>query len=156
MDALIGLLLLIAALVGGVDRDPECLVLGGLDAVRREAFVTGDAARLRDVYVDRRAARADVSVLRSYRERRLRLEGMTLLRQSCRVVSRSTGRVVLDVVDRLGPTRVRSERGVIRELPRDRPTRRIVALSRADRAWRVAAVSAGPPRARTSRPDAER
>ena len=134
------LLWLVAGVLGGGDDDPECLVLGGLDAVRTQAFVTGDGARLRDVYADERAARADVDVLRSYRERGLRLEGMVLVRESCRVTDRSSRRITLDVVDHLGPTRVITESGEHRDLPRDRSTRRTVVLERTDDGWRVGAV----------------
>ena len=139
-----GLLWLIAGVLGGGDDDPECLVLGGLDAVRTQAFVTSDEARLGDVYADRPAARADARVLRSYRERGLRLEGMVLVRESCRVTDRSPGRTTLDVVDHLGSTRVVMERGEHRDLPRDRSTRRTVVLERTDDGWRVGAVRRAP------------
>ena len=135
-----GLFWLLAALLGGADDDPECLLLGGLDMVRREAFVTGEMARLRDVYTDERAALADAEVLRSYRERGLRLDGMVMVRESCRVTARSSHRVTLDVVDHLGPTTVRTADGRPRDLPRDRPTRRIVVLERVGDVWRIAAV----------------
>lgn len=143
VDALIGLFWLLVAWLGGADDDRECLVLGGLDAVRARAFVSGDEAMLTDVYVDERAARADAKVLRSYRERGLRLEGMSLVRESCRATDRAAGRVTLEVLDRLGPTWVESAEGVRRELPRDRPTRRVVVLERVDDVWRVAEVRAG-------------
>ena len=114
-------------------------MLGGLDAVRTQAFVTGDVARLRDVYVDGRVAGADAGVLRSYRDRGLRLGGMVLVRESCRVTGRSRASITLDVVDRLGPTWVRTADGRRRDLPRDRPTRRTVVLERSEVGWRVAA-----------------
>ena len=143
MDALTGLFWLLAGVLGGGDDDPECLVLGGLDTVRTEAFVTGNEARLRDVYVDERAARTDVQVLRSYSERDLRLEGMVLVRESCRVTDRSRESMTLDVVDHLGPTRVRTEADSRRDLPRDRATHRTVVLERTDDRWRVAGVESG-------------
>lgn len=138
-----GLFWLVAGIVGGADDDPECLLLGGLDAARTRAFVTGDEARLRDVYAGERAAGTDAGVLRSYRERGLRLEGMGLQRESCQVTRRSRGRVTLDVVDHLGPTRVRTAGGHRRDLPRDRPTRHTVELVRTDDGWRVAGVASG-------------
>ena len=139
-----GLLWLLAGVLGDGDDDPECLLLGGLDAVRTQAFVTGDEARLRDVYADQRAAGADARVLRSYRERGLRLEGMVLVRESCRVTDRSPGSITLDVVDHLGPTRVLTASGEHRDLPRDRSTRRTVVLERTDDGWRVGAVRRAP------------
>jgi hypothetical protein len=143
VDALIGLFWLLAAMLGGSGGDPECLLLGGLDAVRARAFVAGDEDRLGDVYADERAARADIDVLRSYRERGLRLEGMLLVRESCHVTAHSRQRVTLEVVDRLGPTSVRTEDGRRQDLPRDRPTRRTVVLERVGDVWRVAAVESG-------------
>ena len=139
-----GLFWLLAGVLGGGYDDPECLLLGGLDAVRTQAFVTGDEARLRDVYVDERAARADADVLRSYRGRGLRLEGMVLVRESCRVTDRARGSITLDVVDRLGPTRVRTQDGHRHDLPRDQSTRRVVVLERTDDGWRVAGVRRAP------------
>ena len=141
MDALIALLWLVAGVLGGGDDDPECLMLGGLDAVRTQAFVTGDVARLRDVYVDGRVT--DAAVLRSYRDRGLRLGGMVLVRESCRVTDRSRASITLDVVDHLGPTWVHTEDGRRRDLPRDRPTRRTVVLERTDVGWRVGSVASG-------------
>ena len=143
MDALMSLFWLLAGWLGGADGDAECLLLGGLDVVRTQAFVAGRVDRLSDVYVDDRAARADAEVLRSYRERGLILGGMVLVRESCRVIERSRHRVTLDVVDHLGPTWVQTADGRRRELPRDRPTRRTVVLERVGNAWRVAAVGSG-------------
>ena len=143
MDVLLALFWLLAAMAGSADDDSECLVLGGLDAARAQAFVTGDEHRLRDVYVDAAAARVDVEVLRSYRERGLRLEGMRMERESCRVTDRSARRLVLDVVDRLGPTSARTTDGRRRDLPRDRSTRRRVVLERTEQGWRIDAVGSG-------------
>ena len=142
MDALMSLFWLLAAWLGSGDEDPECLLLGGLDVVRTEAFVRGDVDRLHDVYVDERAAHADAEVLRSYRERGLRLDGMVLVRDSCRVTERSRQRVSFEVVDHLGPTWVESAGGR-RDLPHDLPTRRTVVLERIGDVWRVAAVRSG-------------
>jgi hypothetical protein len=142
MDALMSLFWLLAAWLGGADDDAECLLLGGLDVVRTEAFVTGDVNRLRDVYVDEPAVRADADVLRSYRERGLQLDGVVLVRDSCRVTERSRQRVTLEVVDHLGPTWVKTADDR-RDLPRDRPTRRSVVLERVGEVWRVGAVRSG-------------
>lgn len=143
MNAVLGLLWVLSGWLGGADDDAECLLLGGLDAVRAEAFTSADAARLREVYIDARAARADTATLRVYRERGLRLEGMRLVRESCRVTSRSPDRLVLAVVDRLGPTWARAADGRRHELPRDRPSGRTVVLERVGEAWRIAEVRAG-------------
>jgi hypothetical protein len=141
MDSVLALLWLLAAWVGGADDHPACLVLGGLDAARAQAFVSSDEQRLADVYADERAARPDVEVLRSYRERGLRLHGMRLERRRCQVASDDPDRVVLDVVDRLAPTTVRTADGSWRRLPRDEWSRHTVVLRRVDDAWRIASVS---------------
>jgi hypothetical protein len=143
VESLIGLFWLLVAVLGGAGDAPACLLLGGLDAARTQAFVADDENGLSHVYVDERTARADVEMLRSYRERGLRLEGMVLVRESCRVTRRSRHRVTLDVVDRLGSTSVRTEHGRHQDLPRDRPTRRVVVLERVGDVWRVAAVESG-------------
>ncbi len=143
MSALTRLLWLLAAWLGGADHDPECLLLGGLDVVRARAFVAGDASRLGDVYADERTARADVEVLRSYRDRGLRLEGMLMVREACSVSVRAPQRLTLEVVDRLGPTSVVTRSGETRALPHDRPTRRRVVLELTDVGWRVASVREG-------------
>jgi len=134
---------LIAALVGVGGDDPACLLLAGLDTTRTQAFVSDDERRLRDVYLNEQVARADVDTLRSYRERGLRLEGMLLVRESCRFAGRSAESITLDIVDRLGPTWVRAKDGSRRELPRDRPTPRTVVLELTEFGWRVAAVGSG-------------
>ena len=138
-----GLFLMLAAMVGGAATDPECFLLGGLDAARTQAFVADDEGGLSDVYVDDRTARADIEMLRSYRERGLRLEGMMLLRESCRVTDRSRQRATLNLVERLGPTSVQTEDGRHQDLPRDRATRHTVVLERVGDVWRVAAVESG-------------
>jgi len=143
VDALIGLFWLLTAMLGGTGDAPECLLLGGLDAARAQAFVADDEGGLSDVYVDERTARADIEMLRSYRERGLRLVGMLLRRESCGVTDRSRHRVTLDLVDRLGPTSVRTEDGRQQDLPRDRPTQRTVVLEQVGDVWRVAAVESG-------------
>lgn len=141
MDSVLALLWLLAAWVGGADDHPACLVLGGLDAVRAEAYTSADEQRLADVYADERTARPDLEVLWSYRERSLRLRGMSLERQTCRVVSDDERRIVLDVVDRLAPTSVRTAGGAWRDLPRDGWSRHTVVLRRVGDVWRIGAVS---------------
>ena len=141
MDSVLAWLWLVVAWVGGGADHPACLVLGGLDAVRAEAFVSGDAPRLADVYAGERAARPDAAVLRSYRERGLVLRGMRLERRECRARSTQADRIVLDVVDRLAPTAVRTADGSWQDLPRDGWSRHTVVLRRVGDAWRIGAVS---------------
>lgn len=123
-------------LLGPGDTAQECLLLGRLDAERAWAFVTADEARLDAVYSSDALRDRDAAVLRDYSARALHLEGMVQLRSSCRLVERAPDRIVLDVVDRLGPTRVRTDAGT-RTLPEDRPTRRTVTLVLDGGTWTV-------------------
>ncbi|MCR4514706.1 hypothetical protein [Aeromicrobium sp. 50.2.37] len=125
-------------LLGPGDTAEECLLLGRLDAERAHAFVQADVDRLAAVYASDGLRERDVEVLEDYAERSLRLEGMAQLRSSCRVVERDRDRVVLDVVDRLGPTRAVA-RGAGHTLPSDEPTRRLVTLEDTANGWRVVA-----------------
>lgn len=125
-------------LLGPGDTAPECLLLGRLDAERAWAFVTADEARLDAVYSSDALRDRDAAVLRDYNARALRLEGMVQLRSSCRLVERAPARIVLDVVDRLGPTRAVAA-GAGQALPADEPTRRVVILEDTRSGWRVAA-----------------
>lgn len=127
-----------ATLLGPGDTAAECLALGRLDAERARAFAAADPAALEAVYADDALRRRDQRVLRDYAARGLRLEGMAQLRSSCRLVDGDGRRLELEVVDRLGPTRVTGSDGS-RWLPRDRPTRRSVTLVRSDDGWRVRA-----------------
>lgn len=127
---------------GPADADPACLLLGGLDARRAVAFVLDEPDLLEGVYADDDLRAQDAEVLGGYRSRGLRLRGMVQERTGCEVRERDDDRVVLDVVDRLGPTRVEAE-GVVGRLPRDEPSRRTVTIVSTptgwtERAWRVA------------------
>lgn len=125
-------------LLGPGDTAEECLLLGRLDAERAHAFVEADVDRLAAVYASDALRERDVEVLEDYAERSLRLEGMAQLRSSCQVVERDDDRVVLDVVDRLGPTRAANAGGAV-PLPTDEPTRRRVTLEETASGWRVVA-----------------
>jgi hypothetical protein len=126
-----------ATLLGPGDADPACLLLGRLDAERTQALVTDDAERLEEVYASPVLLQRDRELLDGYTSRGLRLEGAAQLRLSCAVVDAAPERVVLDVVDRLGPTRALGTAGA-RALPEDSPTRREVVLVLTDDGWRVA------------------
>ena len=119
--------------------------LSGLDEVRAEAFATTDAGLLDRVYVrGSRAAEADARTIADYRERGGRILGAELRVISCRVLSASSSRARLDVIDRLGPARVVWADGSATELPRDEPSRRVITLVRTSEGWRIAGVSPRP------------
>lgn len=125
--------------LGPGDADPVCLRLGLLDVARVEAFVSGQPDRLSDVYASPGLQRADVAVLRGWAERGFRLQGMGQLRSSCRVVDETSGRVRLEVVDHLAPTRAVRD-GQVHPLPVDQPTRHTVELVETDDGWRVSGL----------------
>jgi hypothetical protein len=141
MSLLLSVVAVLAGLLGDADRDAACLVLGGLDQSRAAAFATADPGRLTSVYATRHAAEADTAAVTSYRQRGVRVVGAVMHRRSCGVVSRSAGRVELDVVDRLGPAVAVRRSGLASPLPRDLPTRHQIVLVRTPAGWRIAAVS---------------
>ncbi|KAA1399793.1 hypothetical protein [Aeromicrobium ginsengisoli] len=119
--------------------------LSALDEVRAEAFATTDAALLDRVYVrGSRAGEADAATLADYRRRGGQVLGADLRVISCRVLSASSSRARLDVVDQLGPARVVWADGSASELPRDEPSRRVITVVRTSEGWRIAGVSPRP------------
>jgi hypothetical protein len=126
-----------ATLLGPADADPACLLLGRLDAERRQALVMAAPERLEEVYASPALLQRDRDLLAGYTSRGLHLEGAAQLRLSCAVVESAPERVVFDVVDRLGPTRAVGTAGA-RALPEDAPTRREVVLALTEDGWRVA------------------
>lgn len=113
-------------------------VLGELDDVRAEAFARGDTTLLDEVYAHSSTGRdADASMISAYASRGARVTGADLMLLSCRVTSSSADEVRLDVVDRLGASRIVWDDGTSRALPRDQPTRRVVTLVRTADGWRI-------------------
>lgn len=116
-------------------------VLDAWDEQRAAAWSAGDVAGLRSLYTPGSAAgRADVTMLRAWQHRGLRVEGLRMQVFAVDVRRRTPERLVLDVTDRLVggvtlPGRV--------ALPVDRPSRHRVVLRRTAGEWRV--VSSTPP-----------
>lgn len=132
---------LIAAVraVSPAPEDEWATRLGELDEVRAEAFATTDPGLLEGVYVrGSRALDVDAAAIADYRERGGRVAGAELRVVSCRVLTASSSRVRLEVVDRLGPTRIVWTDGAVTALPRDEPTRRVISLVRTTEGWRIA------------------
>lgn len=111
--------------------------LTALDLQRAQAFAHADPQRLEQVYASEQAAAADAATITGYRDRGGRVVGAVLVLDDVRVVRSTSERVELDVVDRLGPTRVVWDDGTSRALPSDRPTRRVVVLQLTDDGWRI-------------------
>lgn len=87
---------------------------------------------------------ADVAVLREYRRRGLRVEGMRMQVLSVEVLERMPRRWRLRLTDRLQGA-VAVGNGLEVPLPRDRASVHVVTLERESRAgrWKVAAVLEG-------------
>ena len=119
-------------------------VLAAWDERRAAAWAEGDVAALEGLYADGSAAgAADVSMLRDYRRRGLRVEGLATQVLALRVAARSSGRLELVVTDRVvGAEAVGAGEPVA--LPVARPSTRRVVLVRDDEGdegrWVVAAV----------------
>lgn len=129
------------------DDDRWATVLAELDRSRETAFAHADPRRLEEAYVRGSAAEAvDARTISRYASRGGRVVGARLRVLTCRVVEASARRARLDVVDRLGPARVVWDDGTTTPLPQDRPTRRVVTLTRTSEGWRVAASSLLSPR----------
>ena len=124
------------------DRTPDqrgaAAVLAAWDARRSAAWAAGDVAELASLYADgSRTGAADVRLLRHYRERGLRVEGLTTQVLALRVVRRTPDRLVLRVVDRVvGATAVGGPVPVA--LPTDRASTRTVVLVGGAGRWVVA------------------
>jgi hypothetical protein len=114
--------------------------LAAWDARRAAAWAAGDPAALARLYTEgSRTGAADLRSLRRYRERGLRVEGLTTQVLALDVVDRTPHRLVLRVTDRVvagtavgGPAPV--------ALPADRASTRTVVLVRRHAAWVVAAA----------------
>jgi hypothetical protein len=126
-------------------------VLRAWDVRRAAAWAAGDEAALAALYTDGSAAgRRDRAMLGRYGARGLRVRGMRMQVLAGKVLSRTAGRIVLVVTDRLAHG-VAVGRGTRVVLPRDRATRRTIVLRRVAGEWRVAQVWAqASPVARTA------
>jgi hypothetical protein len=115
-------------------------ILARLDGRREWAYAASDPARLRKVYVRRSPVlRHDLSMLRAYRDRGVRLHGVRLRVLDVRLLGRTGPYARLRIVDRLDRTTAYTARGTVR-LPRDRATARVVVLRAVADGWRIAAV----------------
>jgi hypothetical protein len=121
-------------------------VLAALDARRASAFATVSPGQLSTVYAaGSPALRRDRARLADLAAAGLHVDKLRMRPRSVRVVTSSSTRVVLDVVDALDSYDVRSARGALVETRSGRgaATWR-VTLVRDGRSWRVYDVMAGP------------
>ena len=120
---------------------PPADVLHDWDDRRAAAWSAADVAGLRSLYTPGSAAgRADAAMLRAWRDRDLRVEGLVVQLLAVRVLAASDDRLRLRVTDRVAAgTAVGDRLGVA--LPTDRATTRVVVLRLVAGEWRVASVS---------------
>lgn len=115
--------------------------LAALDSVRQRAFAEADPRLLDEVYsVGSDALDDDAATIRAYARRDGRVVGAELRILSCRVIAAGRDATSLEVVDVLSPSQVAWRDGTKTELPRDRPSQRIVTLERSTSGWRISAV----------------
>ncbi|GAB3763426.1 hypothetical protein FB382_001210 [Nocardioides ginsengisegetis] len=112
-------------------------VLHAWDAARAAAWAHADVPALRSLYAAGSASgAADVAMLREWRARGVRVEGMSMQVLAARELSATSHRLVLRVTDRLvGAQAVVAGRRV--PLPRDEVSRRVLVLVRVAGEWRV-------------------
>jgi hypothetical protein len=120
-------------------QEPFALrVLREWDARRSRAYARADVAGLRALYVPgSRTGDADAALLRTYRERGLRVTEMRTQILQARVVRAGATRICVVVTDLLVVATVDDRLGGGWTLPRDRATTRRVVLVRALGGWRV-------------------
>jgi hypothetical protein len=114
-------------------------VLHAWDVRRSTAFARGDDAALAALYAPgSRTGATDRQVLAGYRERGLRVTGMTTQVLSAVVLRDGADLIEVRVTDVLVDAVVTDLDGVRWALPRDRPSTRRVVLVRRDGLWLVA------------------
>ncbi|MEI2810884.1 MAG: hypothetical protein V9F00_12020 [Nocardioides sp.] len=115
-------------------------ILRAWDDARAAAYASGDLVALKALYIPGSAVgRRDQRVLRDYRARGLRVEGMQTQILELRILHTSEDRLELAVTDRLAGAVAVGESGRWR-LPRDVASAQRVVLVRARGQWLVASV----------------
>lgn len=110
-------------------------ILRDWDRSRAAAWAEGDARALARLYVDGSEAGArDVAMLRAWRDRGLRVEGMSMQVLAVELRARTARRLVLVVTDRLVGAQAVGP-GDRRALPRDDPTTRRLVFRAVNGSW---------------------
>ncbi|HEY0470513.1 MAG TPA: protein kinase [Kribbella sp.] len=128
--------------------DPETTrwlrTLHALDAQRSRSFSTLDDAGLDAIYLPGSSPwKSDKSLLASYRDQHVRIEGLSIEIQSLAVEQSSPSTAVLRVVDRLISATAVDSAGRRTPLPPGQPTKRRVTLRTTPPAttWRIAEIT---------------
>lgn len=116
--------------------------LQALDVQRSQAFSTLDPAGLDAIYVPGSSPwQADRSLLASYRDRQVRIDGLKMQIDKLAVERPGPGTVVLRVVDRLIAGAAVDNAGRRTPLPAGTPTARLITLTGKGDAWRISGIA---------------
>jgi hypothetical protein len=115
--------------------------LQALDLQRSQTFSTLDPVGLDAIYVPGSSPwQADRSLLASYRDRQVRIDGLKMQIDKLAVERPGAGTVVLRVVDRLIAGAAVDNAGRRTPLPAGTPTARLIILTGNGDAWRISGI----------------
>jgi hypothetical protein len=116
--------------------------LQALDVQRSQAFSTLDPTGLDAIYVPGSSPwQTDRSLLASYRDRQVRIDGLKMQIDKLAVERPGSGTVVLRVVDRLIAGAAVDNAGRRTPLPAGTPTARLITLTGKGDAWRISGIA---------------
>jgi len=116
--------------------------LQALDQRRSQAFQSLNAADLDAVYLPGSPPwLSDRSLLTSYRDQQLRIEGLRMQIQTLEIERPGATTVVLRIVDRLAAGTAVDHSGHRTSLPPGTPTARRITLTATQNTWRIAAIT---------------
>jgi hypothetical protein len=128
------------ALVAPRSETRAAAVLAAWDRERAAAWATGDVRRLRALYTAGSVAgHRDREMLRAWLDRGVRVRGLDTQVLEVTEVSRTRGRWVLQVTDRIA-SGIAAGRALQQPLPRDTASTTTVTLRRVAGRWLVASV----------------
>ncbi|WP_442914424.1 protein kinase domain-containing protein [Kribbella sp. NBC_00709] len=128
----------------GADAVMWTRTLRALDAQRAKAFWTLDLEALDRIYVPGSSPwRADRSLLSSYRQQQLRVEGLRVQIDSAAVAGRTPTTVTLKTIDYLAAGQAVDRTGTRTPFPPGTPMTRLITLSTSPStpAWRISSIT---------------
>lgn len=131
------------------DALPWIRTLQALDAQRSQAFWTLDLGALDKVYVPGSSPwKADRALLASYRNQKLRVQGLRITIQSTTVTTRTPTTVTLRTTDHLTAGDFVDQTGTRTPLPPGPPTTRLITLTTrtphekpGSQTWRISTIA---------------